>query len=108
MDLFFAVCMGIGLALAAILALVALAALVFNRPIGLLARAARRMEGPEGEHQPSARPLGLLVLVVASLIAAASIVFPPIGLLALFAGARMFMLRRSREESKHAGLRVLK
>jgi hypothetical protein len=104
MDLFFAICEAIGLALAACIAFVALSALVLDRPVGVLAGAAKRMEG-EGH---SARPLGLFALLAALLVAAATLAFEPLGLLAALLAARLYVVRRRRAASKHAGLRVLR
>ncbi|MDX6662657.1 MAG: hypothetical protein QOG09_759 [Solirubrobacterales bacterium] len=102
MDLFFAICEGLGLALAAVLAVVGAMALL-GRPVGILASAATRMEG-----ESSPRPLGLLVLAAAALVAAASLLLPPLALLAVLFAARLWWVRRRRAAGKHAGLRVLR
>lgn len=104
MDLFFAICTGLGLALAAWIAVVGLSALLLDRPVGLLADAAGRIEG-EGR---SARPLGLIALVVAALVAGITLLFPPLAIVAVMLAARLYAARRRRAAAKHAGLRILR
>jgi hypothetical protein len=103
-DAFYAVCEVVGIALAVLIAIPALSTLVLDRPLGMLAGAARRMEG----EQRSSRPLGLIALVLALVIAAASILFPPLGLVAAAVALWLFVSRRRRAARKHAGLRTLR
>jgi hypothetical protein len=49
-----------------------------------------------------------IMVVVAVVIAAASLVLPPVSLVALFALAWLWLSRRRRESRKHEGLRVLR
>jgi hypothetical protein len=101
----------LGWALAAVLAVMALAALIFNRPTGILSGAAARLEAPDGTQvgdRPSVRSLGLIVLVVAIVLAAAILFFPPIGLVAVLVAFYILRVRRRRTDEKYAGLRVLK
>jgi hypothetical protein len=104
MEAFYAACEVVGIALAVLIAVPALSAVVLDRPLGLLAGAAGRMEG-QGH---SARPLGAIALVLAAMVVAASILFPPLGLLAAAAALWLFVSRRRRAARKHAGLRTLR